>query len=104
MNREVSNAVYACVATLLQYEPDRFAATMDGLAISTADLDDALGSIPRSAAIVVAWADGYLICATHSFWLLLPLAFGCDDEWPPAGVRDCRDRSARDVMGVALAA
>jgi hypothetical protein len=104
MNREVSNAVYASIANLLQHEPDRFAATMDGLTISTADLDEALGNIPRSAAVAVALADGYLLRATHAYWLLLPLAFGCDDEWLPAGVIDCRRMSARDVMGVALAA
>jgi hypothetical protein len=91
----IANDVYASIADMLAHEPESFGATMDGLAISTHDIDRALGSISRSQAISVALDDGYLIRATHSYWLLLPEAFNCDDEWLPSGVQDCRCMSVR---------
>jgi hypothetical protein len=104
MNREVSNAVYASIANMLASSPANFTATANGLAFSIAAVDDALGCIPRSHAITAAMRDGYLIKVSRAFWLLLPEAFDCADEYLPRGVRDCRDMSARDVMGAAMAA
>jgi hypothetical protein len=100
----IANSTYASIANILAHSPERFFAVAEGLAISIADVDDALGDIPRSTAIAAALRDGYLLKATHSYWMLLPVAFDCADEWLPSGVRDCRGMNVREAMAEKIAA
>jgi hypothetical protein len=101
---QLANAVYASIAERLISHPEQFFAVSEGLAIATDAIDALLHSIPRSTAISAAVADGYLLRATHSYWLLLPRAFDCDDEFLPIGVRDHRGISVRTVLAAARAA
>jgi hypothetical protein len=93
---EVADEVYSRLRELLCIMPEVFCATQEGLTVPLTEIDDhvlrfgSAKSIPRSVAASAARADQYLLRATGRSWILLPQAFGCDDEYLPAGVVDRR--------------
>ena len=97
LSADVSNEVYARLRNLLSLMPEAFSATAEGLTIPLSDIEENVlrfggpDSIPRATAAAAARRDQYLLRTTRHAWVLLPQAFGCDDECLPAGVVDQRN-------------
>ena len=91
MHLEVSDEVYARIRDLLAHSPELFAATRAGLTLTVAAIDEHVigDDITRSMALAAGLRDRWLLRATRETWVLLPGAFGVDDELP-AFVQDQR--------------
>lgn len=93
---DVADEVYSRLRELLSLMPEAFCATKDGLTVPLSEVDDhvlrfgSVNSIPRATAAAAARADQYLLGTTSRAWVLLPQAFGCDDDYLPSGVVDLR--------------